>query len=106
MPHYELAGDVANLQLSLPALPQRRKLALEDNIKDILQETIAPVAEFVATSTAIRTQMSKCWNCARWMSLWNVLELDLESRCGDSTTLTWRDRRHRLSPSCRSRIAS
>ncbi|MHA6694651.1 competence protein CoiA [Homoserinimonas sp. A520] len=91
VPHYELAGDIDNLQLWMPVLPSRRRFALEQSIKDILQETISPVAEFVATSAAIKTQMSKCWNCDRWMSLWTVLELDLESRCGESTTLTWRD---------------
>src|SRR5690554_1968493 len=91
VPYYELAGDADDLQLSMPALPEPRLLALDASIKEILQGTILPVAEFVATSTAIRTQMSKCWKCARWMSLWNVLELDLESRCGEHTTLKWQD---------------
>lgn len=89
VPHYELAGDVEHLTLSMPSLSGTQASPLGKSIKDILQGAITPVAELVATSAAIRTQMSKCWNCDKWMSLWTVLELALESRCGEKTALAW-----------------
>jgi len=88
VPHHALSGSVGNLRVWLPSLTDLN-LDLGEGIKAILQGEIVPVAEFVATCAAIKTQMSKCWKCDRWMSLWTVTELDLESRCGGDTTLKW-----------------
>ena len=72
-------------------MPSTRAFELGDGIKAILRQETLSVAEFVATRAAIRTQMSKCWNCEKWMSLWTVIELGLESRCGGDATLWWRE---------------
>jgi len=90
VPHYGLSGGVEQLHIDLPSLaPYADSTAIGDGIKAILQGEILPLAEFVAMSAAVRTQMAKCWHCDKWMSLWTVIALNLESRCGERFSLAW-----------------
>jgi hypothetical protein len=91
VPHYTLGGGVEDLSIELPTLRVQSTFELVDGVQKILRGEILPIAEFVAVAAAIKTQMSKCWNCEKWMSLWTVVGLDLESRCGGLATLSWRD---------------
>lgn len=91
VPHYETHGTVDDLQIQLPTFVDPTTRPLGDGIKMILRQQVLPVAEFIATHASIRTQMSKCWHCEKWMSLWAVTGLDLESRCGGMVTIGWPD---------------
>ena len=33
--------------------------------------------------------MTKCWKCEKWMTLWRVSDLELESRCGERVAIGW-----------------
>lgn len=92
IPSHPLSGSVDQLWLDLPmkfaAGPER--VTLEQGLAYVLREQFAERAEAIATHLEVSTWMQKCWRskCEGWMTFWYVQAVELESRCGQTATLS------------------
>lgn len=87
-----LSGAVDNIAISIPL--ELGKLAttlpLSDGLDLLFSGSLKSKIEPVVTGASIETAMAKCWNekCGKWISLWYLRELDIETRCGQLATVT------------------
>jgi len=86
IPYHLLSGTEDDLKLAIPVNPfaDRLPAPLLDAMKLLLDGSIAPRMEAIISGVQVPTKMRQCWNkdCGKWLSLWYVSTVILESRCG------------------------
>ncbi|MBG6213727.1 MULTISPECIES: competence protein CoiA [unclassified Cryobacterium] len=89
-----LNGTVDNItiDLALDLAESRTTLPLAHGLDLLFSQVLAPKLEPVVTSAYVATAMAKCWSeeCGKWISYWYVVDVDIETRCGQ-TAAVWLD---------------
>lgn len=89
VPSFVISGSVEELMLEIPGGIVRQEpaqVALDDGIALLLSGTFKPRVEVKPVSALVHGALARCWraDCAKWLTLWRVIALDVDTRCGES----------------------
>ena len=92
VPSHALAGTAENLTIALHTsiTGSLAPIDLRAGIIHLLRGDFQDQAEAIAAGLEVETLMVRCWqpSCTRWMTVWYLSAVDIETRCGQRGRLT------------------
>jgi hypothetical protein len=87
--HLDGTVDDLMIDLRLDLASSKSRLPLAHGLDLLFSGLRAPAIEPIVTGVYVYTAMAKCWSedCAKWLTFWQVCEVDVETRCGQTATV-------------------
>lgn len=87
--HLDGTVDDLVIDLRLDLASSKSRLPLAHGLDLLFSGLRPPVIEPIVTGVYVYTAMAKCWSedCGKWLTFWQVCEVDVETRCGQTATV-------------------